>query len=144
MIIKLMIAYAKTWIGIPYKWGGNSPDGVDCSGFVQLVLQRVGLDPVGDQTAQAIYDHFLKTGSKIISAREGAIIFFGKNVKSITHVSIALNETDMIEAGGGGSKTNTYDDAVRDDAWVRIKPITNRRDVVAILMPDYTKGKLMS
>lgn len=145
MIIKLMLAYAKAWIGVPYKWGGDSPKGVDCSGFVQLVLQKVGLDPAGDQTAQSLYNHFLSKGAKTLTAPlEGALIFFGRNTKSISHVSIALNATEMVEAGGGGSKTNTYDDAVRDNAWVRQRPITSRRDVVAILMPDYKKGELMS
>jgi len=144
MIVKLMIAYAKTWLGIPYKWGGDSPKGVDCSGYVQLVLQKVGLDPKGDQTAQCLYNHFLQTGKKIVVPREGALLFFGKSLKSITHIAIALSSTEMIEAGGGGSKTRTREDAERDNAWVRIKPITNRRDLLITIMPDYSKGELLS
>ena len=145
MIIKLMLAYAKAWIGVPYKWGGDSPKGVDCSGFVQLVLQKVGLDPAGDQTAQSLYNHFLKIGSNPLTVPvEGALIFFGRNTRSITHVSIALSATEMVEAGGGGSKTTTYDDAVKDNAWVRQRLVASRRDVVAILMLNYKKGELMS
>lgn len=39
-----LLAYARKFVGTPYKWGGSSPLGFDCSGFVQYVFRQFGVD----------------------------------------------------------------------------------------------------
>ena len=114
---------------IQYKWGGDDPmTGFDCSGGVQEILSSVGLDPNGDQTAAALYEHFIRDeiGYEPDSVNFGDLIFFGR--KSISHVAFALNKKEMFEFAGGGSKTNTEDDAAAHNAYGRIRPISSRRD----------------
>jgi cell wall-associated NlpC family hydrolase len=56
----LLIQYAMSFIGVPYRWGGSNPiTGFDCSGLVQEILKSVYMDPPGDQTAEALYQYFL-------------------------------------------------------------------------------------
>ena len=38
-----LISYAKQFIGVPYVWGGSSPNGFDCSGLVQYVYNHFGI-----------------------------------------------------------------------------------------------------
>ncbi|MBO0962616.1 C40 family peptidase [Neobacillus sp. MM2021_6] len=38
-----VIAYAKQFLGVPYVWGGTTPNGFDCSGFVSYVYRSVGV-----------------------------------------------------------------------------------------------------
>lgn len=127
------------FVGTPYKWGGSTHDGIDCSGLVQEILMSVGMDPVGDQTAQALYDYFVTPAVKLRTRGPGALCFYGKDQHSITHVAFMVDEARIIEAGGGGSKTLSRADAERDMAFVRIRPFNRRKDLVDIVMPDYNE-----
>ena len=129
-----LIDYAKSFIGTRYQWGANGGGAFDCSGFVQEVLASQGYDPIGDQTALDLYRHFknndLGNGSGI---HKNSLLFFGGSVDRITHVAMAIGNSLMIEAGGGGPRTETEDDAIRDNAMVRVRPILSRSDLVAAI-----------
>lgn len=130
--------YALSFLGKPYIWGGDDPmRGFDCSGLVQEILAGVGMDPPGDQTAQGLLEHFKKNATES-APQFGAILFFGSKTAPATHVTFCLNDKLMLEAGGGGSKTITVEDATQQNAFVRIRPIKNRADLKACLMPNYS------
>tara|TARA_B100000131_G_C18105345_1_gene607557 strand:+ start:289 stop:711 length:423 start_codon:yes stop_codon:yes gene_type:complete len=130
--VELMLNYAKSFIGTPYVWGANGGGAFDCSGYVQEVLSCIGLDPKGDQTAQKLYDFFIKK-SRGSGIQKGSLLFWGKNVKSISHVSIALDFYHHIESGGGNSRTKTVADALTQNAMVRIRPISKRSDLISAI-----------
>jgi cell wall-associated NlpC family hydrolase len=134
--MKLLIDYARTFLGTPYIWGGNSPQGYDCSGFVQEVLAFAGVDPKGDQTAQTLYNHFLVHGLNT-SVGAGALVFYGSSRGAISHVSMMTGKWTIIEAGGGDSKCITVEIANKKGAFVRERPLSIRKDLVAVLMPAY-------
>lgn len=133
--------YAMTFVGLQYKWGGDDPlGGYDCSGLVIELIQSVGLLPHNyDNTAQGLYDHFQAKG--VHNAHGvGALCFYGKAVNKITHVAMLLENTPpfrIIEAGGGGSRTNTKTDAEEQNAFVRIRPMNYRQDLVSVIKPFY-------
>lgn len=138
--LAVVLEYTKAFLGKPYIWGGSHPSlGYDCSGLVQEILASVGLDPFGDQTAQTLY-HALKQSDEftdIIKPQPGTVLFFGSKTSGITHTAFAITSEHMIEAGGGGSKTITVKDAVHQQAFVRVRPISHRKDLVASLLPKY-------
>ena len=135
----LLINVALQHLNIPYIWGGKCPlVGLDCSGLVQVILRAAGIDPPLDQNSQAYYNHFVSLpGTKAGEYGPGALVFYGKNVRSITHIAWCLSEHQMIEAGGGDSTTRTLQDAKIKDAYVKVMPIQRRKDLVAVLMPEY-------
>jgi cell wall-associated NlpC family hydrolase len=137
--MKALLEYAKMFVGVPYVWGGsNSMRGFDCSGFVQFILQSVGVDPKGDQTAQTLHDLFLHNGGVPLTIpKAGAICFYGKTESSIYHVAFALSEHQIIEAGGGDHTTTSVAEAAKRDACVRIRPADARKDLVSIVLPNY-------
>lgn len=135
--MELLKLYALRFVGTPYTWGGDdSIYGYDCSGFVQELLASVGMDPPGDQTAQGLFNHFEKN-AKWNSYGIGALAFYGKSVTQIIHVAMMLDQWRIIEAGGGGSKTLTREDAAKHNAYIRIRHIKSRPDLVAVLKPQY-------
>ncbi len=132
--------YAMRFVGLPYRWGGDDPiNGFDCSGLTIEILQSKGLLPRGfDAPAKGLYNHFLKQAGTVVGLRNlGALAFFGKSINEITHVGFMLDEKRMLEAGGGGSATTNDQTAANQNAFVRVRPLTWRKDLVAILMPNY-------
>jgi cell wall-associated NlpC family hydrolase len=134
MISEFTLAYAISFLGKPYIWGGQSPEGVDCSGYAILVGQAEGIFPTGfDATAQGIYTYLKINGAREAKPSQGCFTFYGKDLQTISHVSICLDSFQVIEAGGGNSRTKTREDAAKIGAHVRIRPNDYRKDKVATL-----------
>lgn len=137
---KVLYDYAMRFVGLPYRWGGDDPmAGYDCSGLVIELLQSCGLLPHRyDNTAQGLYNHFVRKNAVSLTESEfGALLFYGTGLKKITHIGFGLDHYRMLEAGGGGSSTTSEDAAIARNAFVRIRPATYRKDIVAILKPHY-------
>lgn len=134
MTKELFQQFLLTYLHRPYIWGGDDPiKGLDCSGFVQEALAPLGLDPVGDQTAQGLYDYF-KDKSIPSAPKVGTLYFFGKSNTQITHIGIDFGGC-MFEFGGGGSKTTTREAAADQNAYGRLRPYNRRKDLVATVTP---------
>jgi cell wall-associated NlpC family hydrolase len=141
--MQIMIQYAMRLVGLPYKWGGSNPlEGYDCSGLVQELLLSAGIDPEGDQTAQGLFDWFDLYGERDPKPGIGVLCFYGKNVSSITHVSMMLDPFRVIEAGSGGPKTHTFQEATAQGAFVRIRHISGRKPI-AMRKPRYSSIGLL-
>lgn len=137
-----LVEYARAFIGTPYIYGGDNPIiGFDCSGLVSEVHRAFGLIGYRDRfTSQYFYE---KYAAKFIPRTQGHIqrndiLFFGREGK-VKHVAIAYNSDNMIEAGGGDEYTIDTSAAGKNDAFVRIRPISNRVDFYAAFP---TGGKL--
>ena len=126
--------YAKSFIGVPYIYGGNNPiGGMDCSGLVCECLKAVGiLSSHEDFTARGLLEHLVNVGYPIYEKPQAEfILFFGGSINKISHVGIAIDDKLMIESGGGDSLTVTIDAAKKSNAFVRIRPI--RKDLIVVI-----------
>jgi len=88
--------YIQDWIGTPYKYGGLSKRGIDCSGFTLTIYNEV----YNYKLPRTALDQF-KTGKKINSAliTEGDLVFFrGVRGTGIDHVGIYLENNKFIHA----------------------------------------------
>ena len=90
------IATAKSYLGVPYVWGGESYGGVDCSGLTMLAWESVGVDLPHLSRAQYSYGTHVPIGSM----EAGDLIFWSSNgtQSGIYHVAIYLGGGQMIEA----------------------------------------------
>lgn len=133
----LLKAYALSFVGVPYRYGGENPmSGLDCSGLVQHLLASCGMDPPGDQTAQGLYHYFSVNGSFNLWGC-GALAFFGTAATKVVHVGMCLDNYRMIEAGGGDASITTLAQATSANAFVRIRPIKYRSDFLCVIKPFY-------
>lgn len=127
---ELAVNYAMNFIGVDYKWGGETAHGFDCSGFVQEILKSVGLDPKGDQTANALYEIFKEKSVKYPSK---AVLAFWPKTGIKTHIAMCIDDELIIEAGGGNSTTTNPVIAEKQRAFVRVRTLDNRGDDYALL-----------
>lgn len=99
-----LYAVAKKYIGVPYVWGGYSPSGFDCSGFVCYVLNESCVWNISRTTAQGLYN----ATKRVKTPQPGDLIFWtGTNPNSsnlITHVGICIGNGKNIQASSSGVK----------------------------------------
>ena len=84
-------------LNVPYKWGGKTSLGFDCSGLVQSVLNVYGIKIPRDSRDQWRFLEPFKVN--IDKARKGDLHFFGKNGK-VSHVGFACGGYDLIHSHG--------------------------------------------
>lgn len=100
-----VVETAKSFLGTPYRWGGNGPNVFDCSGFTKYVMKmfKVELNRTSQQQA--------KQGKYVARSdlRPGDLIIFDK---SHGHVGIYIGDGNFIHASG----TQTRPDKVKIDS----------------------------
>lgn len=114
--------YAETslWLGAPYRYGGMTKRGTDCSGFTMQVFQKVygiRLPRSTQGLAKAKYKSVAKR-----NLYAGDIILFatGKNKRTISHAGIYLKNGKFIHASSSkGVTINHIDDNYYKKTWVK-------------------------
>ena len=98
-----ILAEAQKYLGCPYRAGGASPSGFDCSGFVYYVLKQLGLSPYRTPSEQ----YQMGTSVEKTELRVGDLVFFGSG--RITHSGIYAGNGQFIHAPNSRS-TISYSD----------------------------------
>ena len=99
-------------------------------------LQATGKLKNGETlSSQGLYRYFDSLGAIVDSPQCGCLVFYGGGASSVSHVAVCIDETYMVEAGGGDSRTVTLRDAIKKRAFVRRRPINRRNDIVGYADP---------
>ncbi len=94
--VELVKQLSEKWLNAPYLWGGRTPLGVDCSGFVQVIYKLMGIDLPRDTWQQAQVGKSVK---KFGGVKTGDLAFFD-NKEDIVHVGILLGDGKIIHSSG--------------------------------------------
>jgi hypothetical protein len=92
-----IVETAFTYLNAPYVWGGRSPFGIDCSGFVQSVYKQNGIRIKRDAWQQVEAG---EAYSFVEEALPGDLAFFDNEEGRIVHVGIVCGENRIIHASG--------------------------------------------
>lgn len=110
---------AASWLGVPYKYGGNTKAGVDCSGLTCHIYRNVYRIRL-ERTVAGMY----KKNCRKISRRKlqpGDLVFFNtaKTRKSVSHVGIFLKNNVFIHATTrNGVRISSLDETYYKKKWI--------------------------
>ncbi len=104
-----IVDVALSYLGVPYVWGGTTPSGFDCSGYVQYVFRQCGYSI--SRTATPQYDDGYPVSYSEL--QPGDLVFFERTYDDtgITHVGIYIGGGDFVHAGGGCVKISSLSES---------------------------------
>jgi len=88
--------FIEDWWGTPYRYGGKSKQGIDCSAFVNTLMSAVFRQNLMGSSYQ-MYEHVKKLRSRD-ELREGDLVFFSIGRKRVSHVGVYLENDRFVHA----------------------------------------------
>ena len=108
-----LFTFIESWYGTPYRYGGFSKDGVDCSGFTQALMSNIyQLNLPRISTEQ--YNQSKRISKKEL--KEGDLVFFKTNGSSISHVGVYLRNNKFVHAS---TSSGVMINDLNDDYYAR-------------------------
>lgn len=122
--VDAIIKTAKKYMGTRYRFGGTTPKGFDCSGFVQYVFKQNGF--ALPRTADEQY----KLGQRVKKRAElvpGDLVFFSTYEKGASHCGIYLGKNQFIHVSSSkGVRIDSLDDSYWKPRWYGGKHIVKK------------------
>ncbi|HEY8249976.1 MAG TPA: C40 family peptidase [Burkholderiales bacterium] len=95
--------YAQTMIGKPYRYGGTSPKGFDCSGLVFYSYKQAGVALPHSTEKQRSAARSIK----MAELRRGDLLFFNQEGKKYGHVAIYVGDGRFVHAPSSGKSVRS-------------------------------------
>ena len=96
------------WIGTPYRFGGSSRKGIDCSAFTKQLYSEVFKTTIR-RNSRDIFSMVSPVGKDDL--KEGDLVFFKIHSRSISHVGIYLGNNRFAHASSRGVAISSLDEA---------------------------------
>ena len=115
-----IISMAVQYMGVPYVYGGSSPSGFDCSGFVQYVYRLAGIHL--PRTADIQYEVGMPVSKEEL--QPGDLVFFAGDYVNVSHVGIYMQNGAFIHASSSqGIAVDSLDREYRREHYVGARRI---------------------
>lgn len=122
---KRVLATADDYVGVPYRYGGTSPSsGFDCSGFVQYVFAKQGVELPRTARQQAQVGEALAPDWRAVTA--GDLVMFEENGR-VGHVAIYAGHNRIIHSSSSGGGVRYDDLGTQRGEWFMDHLVAARR-----------------
>ncbi|MDD2553871.1 MAG: peptidoglycan-binding protein [Desulfotomaculaceae bacterium] len=93
---EMIASFARQFLGTPYVWGGNSPEGFDCSGFTSYIYNHFGIQ------IPRMADEQFYCGAEVSQLRPGDMVFFTTYLPGPSHAGIYIGDNCFIHCSSSG------------------------------------------
>jgi len=120
-----VLATADAYVGTKYVWGGETPRGFDCSGFVQYVFREHGVELPRTSRQQAQVGRAVPRGLAALEA--GDLMFFAANGVRIDHIAIYAGGNEIIHSSSSGGGVGYDQFSTKRGRWFVSHHVATRR-----------------
>lgn len=100
-----VVSQALALKGIPYRFGGTTKAGFDCSGFIQYAFKQAGKSVSRTTLSQYAQSY------KVSNPRPGDLVFFANTYRpGISHVGIYIGNNQFVHSGGSKAEVKSLSD----------------------------------
>jgi cell wall-associated NlpC family hydrolase len=103
---------AQKHVGVPYKWGGITPKGFDCSGLVYYSFKKAG--KTLPRTSAEMYKKGKAVAKKNLT--KGDLVFFSTYKKGASHVGIYIGSNKFVHTSSKGVRI----DSLSNPYWSKV------------------------
>lgn len=115
-----IVETGKNYIGVPYVFGGTTPSGFDCSGFLQYVFKQHGF--IIPRLADEQYN--LGKAAKVSQLSPGDLVFFSTYADGVSHCGIYVGGRNFLHASSSkGIRIDSLDSSYWSSKFVGAKKI---------------------
>ncbi|MBA2706472.1 MAG: C40 family peptidase [Gemmatimonadaceae bacterium] len=119
------VATGDEYIGVPYVWGGSTPRGFDCSGFVQYVYREHGVQL--PRTSRQMAHAGKGMRAQLASLREGDLMLFRGKTGVIGHVALYVGNNRILHSSSSGRGVRYDDLSSKRGSYYRSHLVAARR-----------------
>lgn len=148
-----ILTAAKTFIGVPYLWGGTSVKGVDCSGFTKSAYFLNGIIIPRDASQQALVglsvdvmeNEYISVEKCLKNLKPGDLMFFAASKRKgiiggrVTHTAIYMGNGEFIQSAGMVKINSLVPTAANYDGGQSPTLVGARRILTEIGKPEITR-----
>ncbi|USK67042.1 NlpC/P60 family protein [Peribacillus frigoritolerans] len=111
-----LVKEAKKYMNVPYVWGGSTPKGFDCSGYLKYVFEK-STDITLPRTVSEIY----KKGTKVSKPQVGDLVFFETYKPGASHAGIYIGDNQFIHSSSSGVGISSMDNSYWEKRYLGAK-----------------------
>ncbi|MEX2284956.1 MAG: C40 family peptidase [Gemmatimonadota bacterium] len=120
-----VLGTAEQYVGTKYVWGGTTPNGFDCSGFVRYVFRQHGIELPRTSRQQAVVGQSVPRSLGALEV--GDLMFFASNGSRIDHIAIYAGGNEIIHSSSSGGGVGYDNFSSKRGQWFTSHHVATRR-----------------